>query len=71
MKKLEDFKAEKIEIKNIFGGKATSLQSGTCTTFVNNSNGATGGDTWYDDNGDGVLNSGDTIVHDDGTQVCP
>lgn len=34
MKKLEDFKAKKIELKTIYGGKmraGTTFQCGTCT----------------------------------------
>jgi len=65
---LDLFQDQKLENLNVvFGGKKDSQQGRrTVSTTVNGSQ----GDTWYDDNGDGIQGAGDTIVNDDGSLIC-
>jgi hypothetical protein len=67
MKNLVDFKKESLNISNLFkinGGDGL-------TRWRENSNSHWRSDTYSDDNGDGRLNSGDTVTTDDGRQICP
>ena len=57
MKKLEDFKAEKVSLKNVYGGETVA----TGTNYINSQGCAvTTVDAFEDKNCDGVQNAGES-----------
>lgn len=62
MKKLDDFRVEKTQLKNIQGGCRP-------TEYRVNSTGATGTDSWCDTNGDGIKQANEVSNYTPNTSV--